>query len=445
MSFGRITFVAWAALALAALPSIAAEASADQAVEQASFSTAHAGRQEARHRVTIWRGGTPTLASTSARMDDEIDGEAQPMPPNAPDTQNLWRDDASTDSGSPFLDEANAPAAESGGACDSCGQQGCTGCGGRSCGSAGGCGGGCMGLCTPWWAHRTSLFAQYLYLGPSGADVAYAQQQIGNTPFGRVGTVDQNFTSAYRAGFGVALGQCASVQAAYTNFHSHNVDSLSAPNLQGGNVRSLLLAPNTPNSSSTSSFLQAGNDIDFQTADVDYRHVLTASDRFVLNYSLGGRYGKLEQSFTQVGDFTSPSARVETATNITFEGGGARLGLDFMQRLGNTRFGVYGNGFLSVLFGKFNSQFGQFDLTNTTVQAATTWDDKRVVPVLEYELGINFTTFGGWRSSVGYYSAFWFNTVSTSQFVQAVQSANFVNLGETITFNGLVTRLEYRF
>ena len=51
---------------------------------------------------------------------------------------------------------------------------------------------------------------------------------------------------------------------------------------------------------------------------------------------------------------------------------------------------------------------------------------------------------GHWRTSSGYYTAFWYNTVTTGQFVQAVQNADFVNLGETLTFNGFVTRLEFR-
>ncbi len=116
-----------------------------------------------------------------------------------------------------------------------------------------------------------------------------------------------------------------------------------------------------------------------------------------------------------------------------------------MQRLGNSRFGIYGNGFISVLLGTFRSQYSQIDMSSLAPQALTHWNDERVVPVLEYEVGINFTTFGGWRSSTGWYSAFWFNSASTGQFVQAVQSSNFANLGETAAFSGLVTRLEYRF
>ena len=63
-----------------------------------------------------------------------------------------------------------------------------------------------------------------------------------------------------------------------------------------------------------------------------------------------------------------------------------------MQRIGNTRFGIYGEGFLSLIFGRFNSNYQQFDLTTTSVKAASNWRDERVVPILEYELGLNFTS-----------------------------------------------------
>jgi hypothetical protein len=98
------------------------------------------------------------------------------------------------------------------------------------------------------------------------------------------------------------------------------------------------------------------------------------------------------------------------------------------------------------MFGDFKSNYQQLNTTTTIVQATSNWQDNRVVPILEYEVGFHWTSFSGrWQASAGYYSAFWFNTVSTGDFVRAVQTSDFLNLGQTIAFNGLVTRLEYRF
>jgi hypothetical protein len=39
----------------------------------------------------------------------------------------------------------------------------------------------------------------------------------------------------------------------------------------------------------------------------------------------------------------------------------------------------------------------------------------------------------------------WFNTLTTQEFVQAVQGNDLVDLGQTMTFDGLNARIEYRF
>ena len=132
----------------------------------------------------------------------------------------------------------------------------------------------------------------------------------------------------------MALGPCASVQASYTNFHSHAVDSLASPNIANGTVASLVFHPESLNEGSTSSLVNASNDIDYQLADVEYRRLLTAGGRFALNYSVGGRYAKLNQDFASLGNFSPPTGTILTTTNINFQGGGLKVGLDGMQRLG---------------------------------------------------------------------------------------------------------------
>ena len=434
--------VVWAALALSAVPSLAAEKeSKEPDIEKTSYTTARRFRPASADRpVTIWRGGKASPAATRLNQDDEGEPAMPPLPNDDAEGQTPWEGRPNDSGGTPFGDEA-----ENGQAGPACSGAGCST---SSC-STSGCDEACE--CAAWWAHRSSIFGEYLYFHPSGIDIAHAIQQngtggAGTTPDGRVGVVDQNYTSAYGVGFAWAMTDCASIQVDYRNFHSHNSDVVTAPDVLGGTVASLVLHPESLNAGSTSQFVRATNDIDFQVFDIDYRRLLGAGCQFAWNYAIGLRYAKLDQGFAQLGDFTPPTGTLRTTTDIQFEGTGLRAGLDGMQKLGGTRWGLYGKGFINVLFGRFDSTFVQANLTTASIQANSNWADERVVPVLEYEVGLNWTSHSGhWRFSAGYYTAFWFNAVTTPQYVQAVQHADFVNVGDTITFDGLVSRLEYRF
>jgi hypothetical protein len=305
--------------------------------------------------------------------------------------------------------------------------------------------------CFPYWAHSHYVFGEYLNLRPTGVDMAHAIQQNGaggqgTVPTGLVGVLAPQWTPAFRVGFGVALGQCSSVGVAFTNFQSHTTDSLIAPDGLGGTVASLVLHPNSINAGSTSSLVNAQYDIDFKLVDVDYRRLLCGGDQHFVNYVLGVRYGKLNQQFQQIGNFAPPNGTMQTTTGIRFDGAGVHTGFDGQHQIYNRRFGVYGKGFVSVLFGQFRTEYEQLDTTSTIVQAASRWRDYRAVPILDFELGINWTSCNEhWRVATGYYTAYWFNAITTSQYIQAVQTANFVGVGDTVAFNGLVARLECRF
>lgn len=336
---------------------------------------------------------------------------------------------------------------------DSAGQGDCAS-GGCEDGCETGCEDGCgMPCCeTPFWTHRTYLFGEYLYLLPTDVDMAHAIQQNGvggpgTVPAGAVGVLQPGFTSAYRAGFGVAIGCNATIAASYSNFHTHTTDTLAAPlGIVGGTVASLVFHPESLNAGSTSSLVDASYGLHYQLADIEFRRLLSGSCKHAVNYSVGVRYGKLQQGFLQIGNFAPPTGTIQTTSDIDFEGVGLRAGLDGEHRLGYSGFAGYGKLSMNVLFGEFRSSFLQLDTTTTDVQANSTWNDRRVVPLLDYEVGISWTSRNGhWRASTGYYTAFWFNTITTGQFVQAVQTADFVDLGETMVFNGLVSRVEFRF
>jgi hypothetical protein len=303
----------------------------------------------------------------------------------------------------------------------------------------------------PLWAYRSYVFGETLYLKATGVDMSHAIQQStlggpGPVPDGRVGVVDPLFTTGFRTGFVKAIDDRSSVGMTYTNYHSHATDTLPAANEPGGTVSSLVLHPNSLAAGSTSSQVSAGYDIDFQLVDLDYRRLLAGGMLGAVNYTAGVRYAKLSQQFQQIGDFSPPAATLQTSTNITFEGVGFRTGFDGQRRIANSRLSAYAKGFISVLFGHFHSNYSQLDATTGSVEAASNWANDRVLPILDYEVGINWTSSNGrWVMATGYYTAFWFNAVTTPQFVPAVQTSNFANLGQTIAFDGLVSRLEFRF
>ena len=71
--------------------------------------------------------------------------------------------------------------------------------------------------------------------------------------------------------------------------------------------------------------------------------------------------------------------------------------------------------------------------------------DDRIVPMLDYELGIAWLgPQGHLRVAIGYMATYWFNIVSTPTFVDAVQADNYVNVSDTIAFDGAVGHVEWR-
>lgn len=321
---------------------------------------------------------------------------------------------------------------------DSCGDSCVGGCGGRC--------GGCRTSCCPaFWEHRNGVFGDYLYAQSSGADVAYAQPRdgialLGSVPVGAVGVVSPDYQSAFRAGGSVRLSRCSSLTGTYSQFESHATDAISTtvPNA----IHSFLVYPGTVTAFSGSLNAQASYDVDFRLADADYRRVWWATRCTVVNYLFGARFGQLNQDFV-ASQIISPGT-TSVLTDVEFEGGGARFGLDGEHRWGRSGFFWYGRGVTSILTGRVRASYLQTN-TFSPIQAATSWQDDRVVPVLEYELGLGWqTACGRFRVRTGYFVAAWYNMVTTAQYIQAVQTSNYSDVNDTMTFDGLATRAEFR-
>ncbi len=355
--------------------------------------------------------------------DEEPDGEAQsPVRP------------------AQYTDEAIGPdySVVGGDVCDSCGAGDCTGC----CGPA----------CIPRWGHRSGLFGEFLYLRARDAEVTYAAGVDGPTtppgnpadPGNQVGPlaiVDPDYEPAYRVGFTRALSECSSLRAAFTKFESATSDILNT----GPNpfVQSQVTHPGVTNAADNWQQAQARLDVDYELVDVDYRWLYSYSDCHAVNLVAGARYGRLEQDFQA--DFAFNGTR-SVDTNVLFEGGGIRLGLEAERFAPCTGWSLYGRGNASFLAGDLSADFFQGSSFATT-EIDTSWEAGRVVTILDVELGVGWTSCGGRvQMQAGYLFSAWLNSLPTDEWIDAVNANHFTELGgSALTFDGWTFRVEYRF
>lgn len=308
-------------------------------------------------------------------------------------------------------------------------------CGGPDCG-------GCdSGEC--WWRHRCGIFAEWLYLHASNFDVPYAVPVDGTAsaavPTGPLGVADPDYETGFRVGFNWALDKTSSLRATFSFFESEVSDSIAAPS--GDVIRALLTHPTTLNAAADSILATAEYDIDFDLIDLEYRQLIYGDDRHALNGVLGVRYGHLQQDLLATYSILGTTT---VDTQVDFEGIGPRFGLDGERRLGHG-FLVYGRGFANFLIGDFNADYVQNNVFAGTL-ARTSFEDDRIVPVLEGELGLGWSSKSGCvRLMAGYLVSGWFNALSAGTFIDGVQSGQLNELDETLTFDGLAVRGELNF
>ncbi|TWT41622.1 Lpg1974 family pore-forming outer membrane protein [Botrimarina hoheduenensis] len=319
-------------------------------------------------------------------------------------------------------------------ACDACGELACE----------------CGPPCKP--RHHGFFFGEFLYLRPTGGDVTHAQQQdgiggAGTAPYGRIASIQQDYEPGFRAGMGINLDDCASLTASYTFFESSAADSLIPPVIPGGGgaVRSLVHHPLSTITASVGP-VDATQNIDFQLVDVLFHDQLLGCDWCSLGYSLGAVYGNLEQDFAQTGVFSGGAAgTIDTDTMIDFDGGGLKAGLDLERHVGRGIV-VYGKVSAAAMSGRVNADYTMVNSTTDVLLAEARWQDNRVISQVEYEIGVRLkTTNDRMRVSAGYQFQHWGNVVTTSDWVDAVRADNYTDLGDTMSFDGLVARVELRY
>ena len=368
-------------------------------------------------------GQTPT----SLRLSDGEAAPSEAKPAEAPLTFDVM---------------SSAHAASSADFTGGCGAGCDTGCGEAVCSMD------CDTCCDPCcWMHRFYVFGEALVLRARNTEVAYAVPvnavipPIAGPPVqvGPVGVVDQGYEFGFRVGGGIVCDDFSSISAQYTRFESGQSDQIAANAPQV--LQSLVHHPLTL--SAVTPYLQASarHDIEFDLVDIDYRHIFKIGNGYALNWLAGVRYAHLDQDFTS--NFTVNGAS-QVNSNVVFDGAGIRVGLEG-ERVGRRGFLVYGKGHASFVAGEFHSTYVQDDIFAQN-EVFTRWQGGRLVSILDLELGLGwYSASGRWRLSGGYLVSGWFNTVKTDDWIDAVRRNNFVDMNDSISFDGFVGRLEYRF
>ena len=312
----------------------------------------------------------------------------------------------------------------------------------------------CGVCCPPAWAHRCGVFAEYLLVRPRDAEVAYGvpiNGPIVRPPadpiqVGPVAIVDPDYSTGFRLGGSFAFDWCSSIVVTYSHFESNTEDAIAADPTEAV-IRPLVMHPSMFQANTDALDAWAGLGIDYDTIDADYRSILWLGNCSVINWSVGARYARLQQDFASL--FTLSGENEEVLTDVGFDGGGLRIGLDG-ERHHCCGFLLYGKSSLSAVAGEFSASYFQADNFDQEI-VNTAWKAGRIVPIMDLELGVGWQSrCGHFRLTAGYNVSYWFNTVTTDQWIKSVQQNDFVGQPDgmsydTITFDGATARAEYRF
>ena len=322
---------------------------------------------------------------------------------------------------------------------DGCGGDGC----GSSCGCQSCCGDPCC--CGPRWR----AWGDFLYICARDAEVAWAVPFDGpvvdpEDPVVQIGPTavcDFDYEPNFRAGFSAGLSDCGRIGMSYTSFEAatRSTTGILPPDL----IHPLVSHPRTDTASQQFLNGAAAYSMDYDLIDVDFARTISYGCRHEICCLLGARYAGMQQDFQAI--FDVPTNEEIVTTDVHFDGGGIRVGLDAEFYNCQRTCLVYCRSAASFVAGEFDATFIQDDLLLAPV-VYTDWRAGRIVTMLDLEVGFGWSTCNGMlRATAGYMVSGWFNTVNTDEWIKAVQSDNFTNLNNHMTFDGLVLRSEFRY
>ena len=315
---------------------------------------------------------------------------------------------------------------------------------------------GCKGDCCcergcGCYKHCWSVFGEFLYLRPRDAEVAYAVPIDGNItdpsdpvfPIGPIGVANPDFQPGFRFGFSRVCSDCTMVEVTYSQLDATTNDAITVAGGTGPVVRSLV-SPLPINAAVDSLDAEAHLFVQFKTLDVDYKSLIAYGDDYRLAFVLGLRLAKLNQEF----DALFETNGFDTVnTDVEFEGGGIKIGLEAERCLHNPQWFAYAQGDVAFLGGESRATYiGTNDADASLVD--TQWEAGRMVTMTDLELGLGWQNCSGClRLSGGYTISTWYNIVRTNEWISAVQKNNYSdeadNLFGMMSFDGITARAEF--
>jgi len=320
-----------------------------------------------------------------------------------------------------------------------CDGKGCDGCG-KGCDDCGkGCGCGEN-------HHKFTLFGEFLYLNARDADVAYGVEvdsavAAGATPIqvGRIGVVDPDYQPGFRFGANFCLDECSTLSVSYTMWEAGTFDSVTAG--AGNAIQSLVVHPTSLVVNSTGVTATAQYDLSMELVDAEYRQLISHDCYHAVNVVAGVRYAGFEQQLLAQ---TPINGNRWVSTDIDFHGVGLKLGLEGERTVRNRGF-IYSKLHGSLLAGKHSATFDERDAFDASV-VDTEWEAERIVSVIDFEVGVGWTSkCDNWKFNLGYIYSAWHGMVKTDEWITGVQTNNFDNLRDVMTFDGLTAKIEGRF
>src|SRR5690606_31763358 len=110
------------------------------------------------------------------------------------------------------------------------------------------------------------------------------------------------------------------------------------------------------------------------------------------------------------------NGQATVSTDVDFDGLGIRLGLEG-ERYTRRGFMAYAKSHGSLVAGEFRANYQQGNAFDASV-VDTDWEAGRIVPMLDLETGIGWTSANGyWRFSAGYVYSAWYNVVKTDEWI----------------------------
>lgn len=315
-----------------------------------------------------------------------------------------------------------------------CGSASCTGSCGGNCGSCG---------CGDCRTYKYAFFGEYLYGRFRDNEVAYAVEANSvvapAVQRGPIGVLDQEYQSGFKLGFGFNIDGCNSLFASYSMLDSRTTDFTTSDPARV--VHSMVVHPATVAAATDTLRADAEYEINMRLVDVGLESKLFDTGSFRLSYDVGFRWAQLEQ-YLQVTHSVLGTYR--NRTDIDFSGAGVRFGLNGEKCMG--MFLAYTKAHASYLGGVYNAQYQQTIVNGNALDVNTTWEAGRLTHIYDFEMGIGWQSMcGTWRATAGYTFGAWVNVVKTDEWIDSVRRNNFVGLGDTMTIDGFVARIEGRF